>query len=308
MGSTEDNKVNYSSKNVKLLSAGKMMKLMLMIFISLFSLFGILAVLNLTFYPELGILEIAREKTSEWRRAQKTDAGHEAIAFELMLDSYAAEGGDISHAMDTLINEFTPANWAELLEYDVDYFLKHEEINDSVKMRGMIHVTKTLYSSGHYDLFKVSYKSLVNSFAKTEDYPVIYTELLPMKANFSFDDKEEEEQLSRLYELELRRHLKLTAKEIVDGLQGNEISFKILSHFVDELYMTLSYDEFLKSKTDRFKVQLDSDLTSILSTIDSKAKESNNEQLTNSIYGLREILGNQGFGSFVLAPSEEGDQ
>jgi hypothetical protein len=288
----KEEKYEIKGKRLKFFSAGKIIKLFLWVFGGLFAVFGLLAFVNLTIYPDMGIIDLAKERTSQWRSAKSNDLGHEAISFELMLDAYADKGGDISHAMDTLTDEFTFANWAELLEYDVDYFLKHDEIADSVKTMGMLHVTKTLFRSGHYDLFKEGFKTLVNEFASPNEYTVIYTELLPLKAQFDFDDDEEEEELSRLYELELRRHLKMTASRIVHGLQKNEVSDMVLATFVQNLNV-LANEEFIALKSEQFRVQLGSDLSHILDLIDRQATASGNESLNSDVATLRAKFANQ---------------
>jgi hypothetical protein len=288
----KEEKYELKGKQLKFFSVGKIIKLFLWIFGGLFAVFGLLAFVNLTLYPDMGIIDLAKERTSQWRSAKESDLGHEAISFELMLDAYADKGGDISHAMDTLTDEFTFANWAELLEYDVDYFLKHDEIADSVKTMGMLHVTKTLYRAGHYDLFKEGYKTLVNEFAAPNEFTVIYTELLPLKAMFDFDDDEEEEELARLYELELRRHLKMTAVRIVHFMRQNQVSDEALSTFVQKLGV-LANDEFISQKSEQFRVQLGSDLSHILTLIDQQAATSGNTNLAKDVEMLRMKFQNQ---------------
>lgn len=298
----KEEKYDIKGRQLKFFSAGKIIKLFLWIFGGLFAVFGLLAFVNLTIYPDMGIIDLAKERTRDWRSAKETDLGHEAISFELMLDAYADKGGDISHAMDSLTDEFTFVNWAEMLEYDVDYFLKHDEIDASTKTKGMLHVTKTLYKSGHYDLFKEGYSTLVNKFATSNDYPVIYTELMPLKAQFEFDDDEEEEELSRLYELELRRHLKLTAGRMVNALQKNELSDEVLATFVQNLDV-LANDSFMSEKSEQFRVQMGSDLSHILTLIDRQATASGNSDLSTSVATLRTKFMNQNLEYFE--PVEE---
>ena len=299
----KEEKFELKGRQLKFFTVGKLLKLFIWIFGGLFAVFGLLAFVNLTIYPDMGIIDLAKERTREWRSAKSTDLGHEAISFELMLDAYADKGGDISHAMDSLTDEFTFANWAELLEYDVDYFLKHDEIDDSTKTMGMLHVTKTLYRSGHYDLFKEGYSTLVKKFASPNDYPVIYVELMPLKAMFDFDDDEEEEELARLYELELRRHLKLTATRIVHSLQQNELSDKVLATFVEKLDV-LANDAFISQKGEKFRAQMGSDLSYILALIDRQASASGNSNLTASVATLRTKFMNQNL-EYFDTPEEE---
>ncbi len=292
----KEEKYDISQQNVKFFSTRKIFKLFISVFVGLFAIFGLLTLINLTVYPDMGIIELAQERTEQWRRAKQTDMAHEAIAFELMLDAYAKKGGDISHALDTLTDEFTAANWAELLEYDVDYFIKHDEVSDSIKTNGMLHLTKTMYTSGHYDLFKSAYKTLMNRFATPADYPVIYAELLPLEANFDFDDEVEEEELNRLYELELRRHLKMTAEAITEGINANNISASQMSVFVDKVNITFHDDAFLNARGDAFKEQLKTDLSTILPMVEEMAKSSDNEELANSVAGTYQFLQMNNFG------------
>jgi hypothetical protein len=258
----KEEKYVFKEKDLKFFSAAKIFKLLGFIFLSLFAVFGLLAFLNLTVAPDLGIIDLAKDRTSEWRRAKSTDMGHEAIAFELMLDAYAEKGGDISHALDTLTDEFTAANWAELLEYDVDYFQKHPELGDSVKMHGMLHITKTLYTSGHYDLFKESYKVLVGEFASDRDMLSIYVGLLSLKSKFAYDDEEEREELARLYDLELRRHLSLSAKEIIGAMESSSLLAGDVRKFFSNLNEGLSLG--LANRDDNFRQRVKADIEGIL--------------------------------------------
>lgn len=289
----KEEKYDLKRKNVKFFSAGKVIRLFAAVFISLFAAFGILAFVNLTVYPDMGIIDLAKERTAQWRGAKQSDLGHEAIAFELMLDAYAEKGGDISHAMDTLTDEFTSANWAELLEYDVDYFLKHNELSDSIKFNGMLHLTKILYKNGHYDLFKEGYKVLVTRFAENEDFLTIYAELLPMQANFQFDDEEEKEELGRLYELELRRHLKVTAGKVVAAMQDDQVTNLDMLRFVKKLEQTFADASFLAGKGDKFHVQLGSDLSHLFTLIRQKAEASNDGDLTAAVDRVANQLAEQ---------------
>ncbi len=295
MNSPDNKEEKYVLKeqNIKFFSPKRIFKYFINLFLLLFAAFGLLAFANLTLFPNMGIIDLAKDRTSAWRSAKQTDMGHEAIAFELMLDAHAMKGGDISHALDTLTSEFTSANWAELLEYDVDYFLKHDELSDSIKMNGMLHLIKLMYSAGHYDLFKEGYTILVDKFAQPADYLTIYTGLLPLKANFQFDDEEEEIELGRLYELELRRHLKVTASQIVLGLQDDELASTDLQNFVDDLTTTFSNRRFLKSKSEKFRVQLGSDLSHLLKLIAANALKNKDATLQDATIKLRTILEEQ---------------
>jgi len=296
----KEEKYVLKEQNIKFFSPKRIFKFFGTILILLFAAFGVLAFINLTLYPDMGIIDIAKERTNQWRSAKQGDLGHEAIAFELMLDAYAKDGGDISHAMDSLTSEFTSANWAELLEYDVDYFLKHDELSDSIKFSGMLHLTKTLYSSGHYDLFKEGFKALVEKFASDRDHLTIYTNLLPMEANFQFDDDEEKEELERLYELELRRHLKMTASKIVASLQDEALEAADLQVFVSTLTSIFSNKTFLSSKSDKYKVQVGSDLSHLLKLISAFALQTKNNDLQVSNSALQTKLAEQNLEFFDI--------
>lgn len=296
----KEEKYVLKEQNIKFFSPKKIFKFFWIMFVLLFAAFGLLAFVNLTMYPDMGIIDLAKERTSNWRSAKEGDLGHEAIAFELMLDAYAKEGGDISHAMDSLTAEFTSANWAELLEYDVDYFLKHDELSDSIKLSGMLHLTKTLYTSGHYDLFKEGYKALVDKFAADRDYLTIYTNLLPLEATYQYDDDEEKEELGRLYELGLRRHLKVTASKIVAGLQEDALISADLEVFVNSLSGIFSNKSFLNSKSDKFKVQAGSDLSHLLKLISSFALQEKNTGLQDANSALQTKLAEQNLEFFDM--------
>ncbi len=288
----EENFIIHEEK-VAFFSTRKLIRLFLAVFLAFFSAFGILFIIDATLYPELGMVELARkaqEKTDLWREAKRSDLGHEAIAFENMLDAYALRGGDISHVLDTLTNEFTAANWAELLEYDVDYFLKHGEINDSIKASGMTHVIKILYTSGHYDLFKQGYKILVSRFASDKDFLTIYNELLPLTSNFDYDDEEERQELATLYELELRRHLKLTAARIVDSANNGKISNKEFKKFLTDVRATFLNQDILSDKSDKFKNQLENDMVQILTIVKDQASKQQDTQLLNAGLDLTRTL------------------
>jgi hypothetical protein len=287
----EENFIIHEEK-VAFFSTRKLIRLFLAIFLAFFSAFGLLFIIDAWVYPELGMVELARkaqEKTDLWRQAKRSDLGHEAIAFENMLDAYALRGGDISHALDTLTDEFTAANWAELLEYDIDYFLKHEEVSDSIKASGMTHVIKILYTSGHYDLFKQGYKILVSKFSSERDYLRIYNQLIPLESNFDYDDEEERQELAVLYELELRRHLKLTAARIIDS--ADKYSGNDLKGFAEAVKITLDVKDVTSNKSDRFKNQFASDMTQILTIMKDKgAKDSDNDLLAAGLDLTRALV------------------
>ncbi len=299
METSPDNKEEkfiIHEEKVQFFSTRKLIRLFLALFLAFFGAFGLLFFIDITLYPDLGMMELARkaqEKTDAWRSAKRSDLGHEAIAFEEMLDAYALQGGDISHALDTLTDEFTAANWAELLEYDVDYFLKHEEVDDSTKYRGMLHVTKILYTSGHYDLFKQGYKIMVERFAKNGDYLTIYSNLIPLEASFEYDDEEERAELDALYELELRRHLKLTAAQIINNASGGSLTSNQLQEFVEGLQQTLELNNSIAGKSSKFTNQVESDMVQILSIIKDQAQAEDNSALLQAGYDLASYLGNQ---------------
>ena len=293
----KEEKFIIHEERVPFFSTKKLVRLFLAVFLAFFGAFGLLFFIDITIYPDLGMMELARkaqEKTDAWRTAKRTDLGHEAIAFENMLDAYALRGGDISHALDSLTSEFTAANWAELLEYDVDYFLKHEEVNDSTKSSGMLHVTKILYSSGHYDLFKQGYKILTERFASDPDFLTIYADLIALDADFDYDDEEERAELAILYELELRRHLKMTAAQIILATEAGNMEEAALQSFAANLKQKLESYDPLSDKGDKFLEQVENDLVIILTLIRDSGDVSENLELLRAGYDLASYLSDKG--------------
>ncbi len=298
--SLEEKKRNFvlEEKNVPFFSSKKLGKIILALFISFFCAIGLLIFIEVTFFPEMGVMRLAdnaQRKTNEWLRAKEVDRGHEAIAFEEMLDAYAARGGDISHTLDSMTNEFTAANWAELLEYDVDYFLKHDEINKEEKFNGILHITKILYTSGHYDLFKDGYKILIDKFAGPDSYLTIYHNLLPLQAAFDYDDEEERWELEILYDLELKRHLRLTKNRIKEAHEKGQISIESWKAYAKNVKEVLRTTPVLLGKNERFQSQIVDDMTWMLINIENLGDKNADVELLSTGYELALLLRKQDY-------------